>query len=577
MRVLLSLSAWLSLFGWASAQEFTWQNVMQRVAIAADGSVTVYDERTLTTDEDFGDAFICLSLGEGQTVTLLEGGARSPGSAATAFQQPCEDGSGGTEMVVRQAARADERRVFFRYRLQGSVAVYGDVVEWYWNILEGEHPLVRGYELTVEVPGPMTAPYDAYVHRLGNSELPRVKLSENRQRLTVHYDRIPENTGVEVRYLMPPEHFTVTGEGAALERLLRDEARLAGLDAARRNPWWGALALLPLVGLGTGVVRSIRKYKPTAPAMRYPFEPPADRPPAAVTYLASRFTNSPGPAFNATIMDLARRGYGSFDSQGGKFNMQLTDKDDAELLMFEREVLAYLRRAAAGRRDDPNYLEFKELKRYSEKHLSLFLSSWSSDVQGWLKGELGGPRLEPTSQRAARVWFFLALLATAGCAAGGFVTLGAARIALFVGAFFCVGLGVAALISIPAWRQEIAPEARGWAGFKRTLSDYTQMKNAPDDFFKLWEVYYCYAAALGVAEKFLKNMERAAPQRGDSYVRAPLWLGHHTGGSGLNLNDTASALNSLSSALQAAGASASSGGSVSGGGGGGGGGSSGGR
>ncbi len=48
------------------------------------------------------------------------------------------------------------------------------------------------------------------------------------------------------------------------------------------------------------------------------------------------------------------------------------------------------------------------------------------------------------------------------------------------------------------------------------------MRNAPDDFFKLWEVYYCCAAALGVAEKFLKNMERATPQRGDTYTQAPL-------------------------------------------------------
>ena len=61
--------------------------------------------------------------------------------------------------------------MFFRYRLQGSVTVYSDMVEWYWNILEGEHPPVRGYDLTVEIPGPMTAPYDAYVHRLGNLAL----------------------------------------------------------------------------------------------------------------------------------------------------------------------------------------------------------------------------------------------------------------------------------------------------------------------------------------------------------------------------------------------------------------------
>lgn len=434
---------------------------------------------------------------------------------------------------------------------------------------------MRGYDLTVQLPGPMAEPYDAYVHRLGNTEGPTVTLTDDRQRLTVHYDRVPEDTGVEIRYLMPPELFTevgegVAGKGAALERLLRDETRLAGLDATRRNPWWRVLALLPVLGLGSGVWLAARRYRPTAPAMRYPFEPPADRPPAAVSYLASRFSSSPGPAFHATIMDLARRGYGSFDAQDGLFNMQLSGKDDSELLPFERDVLDYLRRAAEGRGDDPDYLDFKELKRYSEKHLGNFLSSWSGDVQGWLREALKGPRLEPGSQRAAGVWFALALLAVLACALGGVLTLGVAQGAFFAAAAPCAGCGVAALVAIPWWRKEVAAEALGWQGFKRTLSDYTRMKNAPDDFFKLWEVYYCYAAALGVAEKFLKNMARAAPRHPDSYSHAPLRLGHGTNPAGMqSLGDATRALSSLSSALSAAGAAASSGGSVAGGGGGG--------
>jgi len=578
MRLFFSLLSIFTLSGWASAQDFTWQNVRQRVEIEPDGSVLVRDERTLTTDENFAEAFICLDLGDGESVTLLGGGALSPGPAATAFQQPCEDGSGGTELVVRQDERVSERRVFFQYRLEGAVDIYSDVAEWYWTILEQEHPPVHGYDLTVTTPGPMAAPYDAFVHRLGNTELPTVVLSEDRQRLSVRYDRVPEDTGVEVRYLMSPELFTVTGEGRALERLLRDETRLAGIDAARRNPWWGALALLPVLGLGTGVWRAARRYRPSAPAMRYPFEPPADRPPAAVTYLAARRPGSPGPAFHATIMDLARRGYGVFDSRDGAFNMQLTGKDDAELLAFERAVLDYLKRAAAGRGEDPNYLDFKELKRYSEKHLSSFLNGWSNEVQGGLRAQLGGPRLEPASERAAGMWFFLALVAVVACVVGGVLTLGVAQGVFFAGAALCAACGAAALVTIPSWRKEIAPEALGWQGFRRTLADYTRMKGAPDDFFKLWEVYYCYAAALGVADRFLKNMARAAPERGDTAARAPLWLGHHAGLSGLQgLEATTSTLSSLSSALSAAGASASSGGSVSGGGGGGGGGSSGGR
>ncbi len=568
----------LSFLSLASAQDFTWRDVVQEVQLQADGSVIVRDERTLTTDEDFGEAFVCINLSAGQQITLLEGGALSPGPVTEAFQQPCEDGSGGTELVVRQDTRVSERRVFYRYRLEGSLDVYSDVVQWYWKILEETHPPVSGYDLTVQTPGPMTDPYDAYIHRLGNTELPPVDLSENRQTLRVHYDRVPEDRGVEIRYLMPPELFGVKGNEPGFERLLRDETRVAELDKTRRNPLWGVLALLPVAGLGVGITRAARKYKPSVPAMQYPFEPPTDRPPAAVTYFASRFGGSSSPAFHATIMDLARRSYGVFDSKAGKFNMQLSNKDDSDLLPFEREVLSYLKRAAKSSAGDPNYLEFNELKRYSERHLSGFLSSWWNGVGLWLNKELGGTRLEGRSQRSAGLWFTLALLAAGGCVLGAVLTLGVSQIIFFVGALLCGVGGVLALITVPAWRKEVAPEALGWGGFKRTLTDYAQMKRAPDDFFKLWEVYYCYAAALGVADRFLKNMKRAAPERGERGVSyAPLWLGHASAGGFQSLGDVTSSLSSLSSALSSAGASASSGGSVSGGGGGGGGGSSGGR
>ncbi len=559
---------------------------MQEVTIRTDGAVIVEDTRTLTTDEDFGEAFVCLTPGSEVTVTLLEGGTRSPDPAATARTQGCEDGSGGTELVVRLAERVDEQRVFFRYRLDGSLNAYTDVVQWYWKILEQTHPRVEGYRLNVTAPGPMTAPFDAFVHRLGNPETPQVTLSEDRQRLSVRYEVVPEDTGAEVRYLMPPELFTVTGQEPGLENLLQDEARVAGLERLRaerraerervqRLPWWAVpvpLVVLPLAWRTLRAAGRRREQAGTAP--HYRFEPPTDRPPAAVTWFASRVPGGGGSAaFFATVMDLARRGYGTFDGKGKTFNMHLTDKDAAELLPFERDVLAYLKLAAAGK-GDPGYLEFTELKRYSERHFSGFLGVWSKDVQRWLTGQLGGPRLEPGSLRETGVLVTVSVIGTALFAVGGALTLGFPQIVLFVGVALCAGLGVAVLGTVPAWRGEVAAEALGWAGFRRTLSDYTQMKNAPDDFFRLWEVYYPYAAALGVAERFLKNMKRAAPEHPDSYTHAPLWLGS---GNLNSLSDAASSLSTLSSALNSAGVSASSGGSSAGGGGGGGGGSSGGR
>ena len=205
---------------------FEWRDVVQDVRILADGAVEVRDERTLWTDEDFGEAFLCVHLREHERLSLLEGEteALSPGPAAVGLTQPC---AGGTEVVVRQEARVQERRVRFAYRIDGSLDTYSDVVQWYWNILEQDRPVVHGYRLKVRIPGAMEAPFDAFVMRHWNPEEPRVTLSDDRALLKVEFDRVPTGDGVEIRYLMDPRLFDVTGFGPGLETLLRDQARIS--------------------------------------------------------------------------------------------------------------------------------------------------------------------------------------------------------------------------------------------------------------------------------------------------------------------------------------------------------------
>lgn len=113
MRTLLLLVAGPLLLSWDSAQDFNWHDVVQEVSLRPGGSAVVYDEHTLNTDEDFAEPFICLDLAADETVTLLEGGARSPGPTATAFTQPCENGSSGTELVVRRRNESPSVASFF--------------------------------------------------------------------------------------------------------------------------------------------------------------------------------------------------------------------------------------------------------------------------------------------------------------------------------------------------------------------------------------------------------------------------------------------------------------------------------
>ena len=589
---LAALLAALLLTGQAQAQaRFEWRDVVQDVRILPDGGVEVRDERTLWTNDDFGEAFVCVLLRAGQQLTLIgdETTALSPGPAAVGLTQRCD---GGTEVVVRQEARVRERRVRFAYRLDGTLDAYSDVVQWYWNILERDRPVVLGYQLRVSIPGPMAEPFDAYVMRYANPEEPTVSLSQDRRLLEVAFARVPPGDGVEIRYLMDPALFTLQGDRAGFEALLRDQARVSGLEererfwrAVRGHPAWGLLPAAGIVYLLVGILGAYRRVgrEPRVEAMRYPFEPPRDIPPAPVATLLSQHTASSamGPAWFATIMDLARRGHLRFEGEGRSLVIHLEpDPGEEPLEAFEQAVLDYLVKAAnSGRsRRDPSSVTIAELTSYGRSHAQSFLSSFGRQVKAWAEGYYGGPYLTPESIAARNRWTVRCLLVGLGVGVVIWATVDVAMVLAIAAAVACLVLLFVAGYSLPAWRPEIAEERAGWIGFRRTLTDYTRMRDAPPDFFMLWDRYYTYAAALGVAERYLRTLQRAAPAAGvdqRQMAQRAVWLG--AAGRAGDLSQMSRSISQLSTALARSGASASSGGSSSGGGGGGGGGSSGGR
>ncbi len=589
-RALAALLLVALLGGFAEAR-FEWRDVVQEVTILPDGGVEVRDERTLWTNEDFREAFVCVQLTSGQRLTLLpdETGALSPGPNAVGLTQPC---SGGTEVVVRQDARVRERRVRFAYRLDGTVDAYSDVVQWYWNVLERDRPVVLGYALSVTAPGPMAAPFDAYVMRYSNPEEPTVSLSSDRSTLRVSFERVPVGDGVEIRYLMDPSLFTLRGERAGFEELLRDQTRVSGLQERQRSrqllrshPAWAILPGAGLVYLLLGIVGAYRRVgrEPKVDVMRYPFEPPRDIPPAPVTTLLHQqsTSSSMGPAWFATIMDLARRGFLRFEGERRNLMIHVEPQPpEEELEVFERSVLGYLESAASSGRSgqrDPNSVSITELTSYGRSNAQRFLSKFGREVKAWGEGYYGGPYLTPESLAERNRWALRTLLVGAGIGIVIWATAGAAMVAAIGAAAAALVLLIVASAALPAWRPEVAQERAQWLGFRRTLTDYTRMRDAPPDFFMLWDRYYAYAAALGVAERFLRTLQRAAPAAGVDQ-RAMMQRGAYLGAANArDLGQMSRSISQLSSALARSGASASSGGSSSGGGGGGGGGSSGGR
>src|SRR5690606_17124274 len=273
---------------------------------------------------------------------------------------------------------------------------------------------------------------------------------------------------------------------------------LAARAALRRSAWWTLLPAAIVAFLLVGVVRAYVRHgqEPDVAVMRYPFEPPSDLPPAAVVaMLTQSFQPRPtGNAFMATIMDLARRGYGEFTSRRGRFEMRLDLQRSTEGLQpFEADVLRYLKNAAMTyRRGDPSQLEFREMRSYSQRYASSFMQRWGQSVRRWVESKRGGPLVDADSQRVANAWAAWCFAGAAICGLAAVLLLGPGRVTSIVGAVLCFILLVVAAGTLPRWRPEIAAEVAAWQGFKRTLSDYTRMKDAPDDFFKLWDVYYVY-------------------------------------------------------------------------------------
>jgi uncharacterized membrane protein len=590
MPRILALAILLATLAVAHAA-FEWRDVIHEVVIAADGSVVVRDERTLWTNESFGEAFICIEHDQRERLTLLDGsGALSPDRSATAFTQACSDGTAGTEIVVRYDARIREGRVVFHYRLDGALDVYADVVQFYRNLEQRRHPPIVGYRALIQAPGAMREPFDAFVMRYANPERPRVTLSDDRSLLTIAFDRIPDGDGVEVRYLMDPRLFTTAGIGRSLEALLRDQARISNVEernvllrTLQTHPLWVIAPLAALLYLIVGIVTAYLRTgrEPRVEAMRYPFEPPSDLPPAAVTALLQQEFSpaSMGPGWLATILDLARRGFIRLQGDGRTTTLALEPLADLSALDgFEAGVLSYLRRAEQGRRRSSGAMTLRDLESYGLRHARAFLYDWGPRVRKWVEGNMGGPLTSAESRAVTRRWVIRSGVVAGANMLLAFALDGTAGAAAVVGAFASGVALVIAAVSLPSWRPEVAREVAAWQGFKRTLSDYTRMKDAPADFFLLWDRYFVYAAALGVAERYLRAMERVLPLRGldgDRLIRQATWMG------AMQARDVAGltrAARSLSASLARSGASASRGGSSSGGGGGrSGGGSSGGR
>jgi uncharacterized membrane protein len=201
----------------------------------------------------------------------------------------------------------------------------------------------------------------------------------------------------------------------------------------------------------------------------------------------------------------------------------------------------------------------------------------------WWKTTLGAELLDPRSTKAYNrfiMYIFITIAIGAALTGTGFgILVGAPAPAGFViPIIFAIVLFIILLFVgriILRWSPEAYLEQKRWHNFKRFLTDFSQIKDAPVTLLAIWEQYFVYAVALGVAHKFLKNLTVFAAQQNRPIV-LPVWYLSTAKPGAMGVSSFAESMsnfesfaNNFSSMINSFSTSAATGGGFSGGGGGG--------
>lgn len=599
-RVFMRLLVLLPLL--AAAKSYYFSEIDTEYHLQPDGSVRVFQQRTYVFDGRFSWA----------DIDLVKQGASDIRFNRLAMEtddgwleiEPQELTNTARSLYVRWGYSAeDETRTFMLdYTVVGAVKRYEDVAEFYWKVVEEEHERIGRIAVRVTLPAPSPDLFKVYVHSAARPG----RLTFFRTMYTAKFEQagIPKNTYVEVRALSNPDIYPQVPKTAQKRyaQILAEEKRNF-LSASLKTYFFLPLGLLLLIPLPVMLLIAFYRRHGREPKLGYEaiyeHEPPREAPPAAVPLILhqkpdkSALTQSLFSGMMATLLDLGRRGavvvQETKEGRRSRYSFRLVKPELAEKSgEFASKVIEFFfGQVASGRAE----FDESDVKKYGQSRPSAvrdFIGDVFDTGTAWWHKALGTDFVERASSRA--YWTFL-LLVLACTVAGAFSLVnGLSAIVFFQPPVrLIVTAVVAGLVfvlfmllgrTILRWTETAYLEHRRWKNFRKFLQDFSAIEQAPVGLLAIWEQYYVYAVALGVATEFLKHVTRLAEQRGTS-LALPVWYlsaggmhGASLASMGQGLSGFSSFASNMSSMMSSFSTASASGGGFSGGGGGGGGGGS---
>ena len=198
------------------------------------------------------------------------------------------------------------------------------------------------------------------------------------------------------------------------------------------------------------------------------------------------------------------------------------EKDDVKVYIYgdssadiekeEKDVLAYIRRAASG----VNILMLKRFKQYGKMNKTASYNLWISILRTAKKRNIENGKfdLNKANKKKNFIGFNIAfsiiiLLSII------FYHISSATALLIVMAGISIVFSSIAITRLHGFSQEAIDEQEKLKGLKHFIEDFSLLdeKSIPD--LDMWEEYLVYATIFGISEKVIENLKLKFPQLND--------------------------------------------------------------
>jgi uncharacterized membrane protein len=572
----------------ASAKSFRFDSITQDVFLEANGTVRVEDVRVFRFQVDSGEsfkrAFLEIVPNAGGRVTF-QGVDVLDGKAGGLYTVD------GNKITWGSPAQNETRSFRIRYRLSNELEVAKDAALFDRRTLEDTHKPVGTYTVRVHAPTNSPDRFKVFIFT-DNSRIGTLNFDAGKRVATTVLKSVSENEAVRLRVILAGKIFTTRtiqdnryeqwmGITRSETRDFRDASRniIENPSGSQNNggffqppqppPINGWLVLAPwgvLAALSSGLLSVYERFgrEPKVQDIGKYFREPAEQiPPGVVPFVISQSdpgVGAAGTAISATILDLARRGHIEFvkSRSAGLFGLGARDETHYRLVKpldtqastpFERELFRILSQCATG-----NHTVTPEVLKSYFQSSSTRLSNWVAQPRDWYEKKFGN-LLDPSGGKG---WALVvpAILLGGASIFGGFVLIGnlerpeVGASVMFAGILLVLG-AIFTGASLAKWNPDKLLNARKWLAYRNFLADFSQMETAPSEHYKLWDYHFCYAAALGVADKYLANIGRLMERDPTRFGHAP-WIMYGGGFNNAtsNLSDLQNMIQSVNSLTQ---------------------------